>query len=87
MFPTRILTRFVSRHYLCSFDRKKVDFMKFCGLFREITNKICGKLCEIDAKFYFFREISLLEPCRNFLEVMMPHLTLLRTLLRLTAKR
>ena len=86
MFPTRILTRLVSRRYLCSFDRKKVDF-DFTKDFLKLLTTFIGKLREIKANFYVFREISQLEPCKNFLEVTTPHLTLLKTLLKSMAKR
>ena len=57
MFPTRILTRLVSRRYLCSFDRKKVDF-DFTKDFLKLLTTFIGKLREIKANFYVFREIS-----------------------------
>ena len=54
MFPARILTRLVSRQYLCSFDRKKVDF-DFTKDFVKLLKTFVGKLRQIEAKFLRFQ--------------------------------
>ena len=53
MFPARILTRLVSRQYLCSFDRKKVDF-DFTKDFVKLLKTFVGKLRQIEPKTHIF---------------------------------